>query len=265
MRDYEGMFVIYGDLYQYDPKLGVITLDQDPLKKYTLNNLDFESDLYSGLYNTTKKEIISTRDYPIGTTLPGIYEAFSIPLNMLTEEFRNSEKLIQAYNKNCISVKHNFQYVGKELSSRMNGIPAEIRIDGISYIVDLKKLEISQKDNPEHKFIFPLKAIYNPTELYYDTQSKKPVILSNRITESPEHVICYVFPNLKSLDPIGYSQLCGYPPYWLVSSFEWNPKNVIVPWKGLDKTPIPELVRRNQMEQEFPSKKNSPIKSSFRL
>jgi hypothetical protein len=250
MRDYEGMFVIHGDLFQFDRTLRIFTNEQNPQNKCKLEDLNLEPDGYNGLYSPIKKEMISRQHYPIGTIMDGIYEPFTVPAGMLTEEFRNSEKQILENNRNCIDRKNGVQYVSKELSNRLNGAPAEMTIDGIIYVVDLKQMEIRQKDHPEQKFSFPIKALHNSTELYYNTQTKKPVLISDRIHEYPEHVICFVFPKLNSIDPIGYCQLNGYPPTWLVSIVEWNPIHMNVPWKGLDQTRVPEMVRRNQIEQE---------------
>lgn len=264
MEDYTGMFVIHGDLFQFDAALGILTHDQNPFNKYKIEHLDFEKDCYRGLYNATKQKIISCRDFPAGTILDGIYEPFSIPREILTEEFRHSEKSTRASNRESIEQKRGFQYVNQELSGRFNGAKGEMTIDGIGYFVDLKKMEIYQKDNPEYKFSFPKNAIHNPTEMFYNTQTKKPVILSNRLTEYPEHVICLMFPKLKYIDPIGYCQLCEYSPALLVSNFQWNPKDMKIPWKDLNQTHFPELVRRNQIEQEIPEKKKNSKKSSLK-
>jgi hypothetical protein len=250
MIDYEGMIVIHGDLFKLDSSREHLILQAAPEKQFKIADLDRSEYQLMGLYNPKEKMMIAYSSFNGTVDEISAYKAFIIPLPIIERANELSPHVLQDYNQQSLDSKKGYQYVTGDLSERLNGKLPEMKIDGILYLIDLGNLEIRRKDNNDIKFCFNSESIYEATEKCYSTESKTPVEISPRINEYPHHVICFTFPPLRNLDTIGYCQQFGQPLTSTLCAIAWNPKNTNIPWKDLDRTNVPELVRRNQIEQE---------------
>lgn len=250
------MMVIHGDLFEFNSgKTKLIEVGNSENIQH-IGHIKKGVETVSFWYDTLAKALVPMDSISYADALSQELHKVDFPALLLQRGAELPEGILFVYNEKSRLNESGFQYVTDELCARFKGAPAEMRIDGLIYELDLGKMEVRQKDDPEKKFIFGPEAMYQPSEQFYNTQTKQPVYLSSRITEFPEHVVCFTFLPFKNLDPIGYCLVSGYPPAWLVCKFKWNPIYLNVRWKPLEHTRIPELVRRNQIEQELQGRQN---------
>ncbi|MET7000715.1 hypothetical protein [Chitinophaga defluvii] len=245
------MMVIHGDLFEFNSSRTELMEVGHPENVQAIGSIKKGEETVSFWYDRMAKSLLPMDSISYAEALSNEFYKVDFPALLLQRGAELPQNLLFVYNEKSRMSDSGFQYVTDELRDRFKGVYAEMRIDGLIYDLDLGKMEIRQKDDPEKKFTFGPEAMYQATEKFYNTQTKQPVYLTSRIAEFPEHVVCFSFPPFKNLDPIGYCLASGYPPSWLVCKFQWNPIHLNMRWKALGQTRIPELIRRNQIEQEL--------------
>ncbi|NLU94853.1 hypothetical protein [Chitinophaga sp. Ak27] len=248
--NYVGMFVIHGDLFELDTERKQLFEMGKLHRAVHLDGLKQQQDAVYGRYSSRLKRI-----YGQGITLINEEQLswFILPMELIQGFKSLNPAIIEAYNRSSLAEQMGFQYVDQALSNRLNGELPLMQLGGKDYVVDICRLRIYRKDNPEQAFHFRSVDMYEPSEKYFDTLQQLPVSLEHRyhqLIQMPDQVVAMSFPRLHDLDLIGFAGLCGLAPTALICNYDWkiDPEKIkIVP---LIKTAIPEMIRRNQIEKE---------------
>ncbi len=259
-KDYSGMIVIHGTLYEFDQINKSLTTHENGGVHTYPTWLNRELDFVSGYYDGDTRELMPTEVYShLYKEEQEELKSFKIPTAIMVDDMRASltELHIQKFNKESMENNHGFYLVDDALSKRLNGELPEIQFDGITYIVDLQNLQISQKERPEIKFELIKNNFYGDVDFLYNTRTKTPSQIDPRISAMPQDTIIIRLSNLAKMDLVGYAKFNWNRPTHYVSSFSWSQPKLSAEIVPLHQTKIPEWIRRNQMEQEKFGKKQT--------
>ncbi|MFX1707239.1 hypothetical protein PV783_24940 [Chitinophaga sp. CC14] len=253
MPDYKDMIAIRGDLFEFDSAREYLIDHTNPNNYQRIANLAHGREHVIALYHDKKRRfaVHAVTNSWLGTG----YSRIRIPRLIIEKGDQLPDTEIESYNSESLEKKKGYQYITEKLSGRLNGILPERQIAGLQYVIDINNMQIFQSDCPQNRFVFPQRALFESSEHLFDSREMKPIPFDPKINEYPRDVICIVFPRLSQLDIVGYSIKNGLSPSAMICEFPWNPNDVALQVKRLEETNIPELVRRNQIEQEL---QNSP-------
>lgn len=156
------------------------------------------------------------------------------------------------------------------VASRMQGALPIIKIVNQEYHIDLHMGEL-RKTNDIFGFIelSKLPVMWDGRmRFFYDFKKDEVVNLSPHITEAPKNVVMVEIPDLKRLDPVGYSYSIGFTS--LLSSKDKPIRPVIRPYQSarifsLERTVVAHQIRSNlkKMQSET-TQQVTPIQPSQR-
>ena len=245
--DYTNMIVVYGDLFKFDEERKHIIEYDNENNRQKLEVFSSHPFYIKGTYDPHTKQFSA----PIASKEEGnSKKKIIIPLPIAMTGDRLHERVIEYYNRLSINEQHGYFYVDKALSDRLNGVLPTVGIDGLIYTVDIKKFEISQVGNPEKKFTFERKDIFEPSEKYYNVLTKSPEKLNVEISAYPKDVVGLKFPRLAALDIVGYAEFAGQNSTALVSSLLWKPDSSRIQMVDLSETKIRDIVKNNKVREK---------------
>jgi hypothetical protein len=251
--DYYGMIVIHGTLYEFDKKNDWLTAQGYKGSHAYPEILDWEWDFMSGYAKRDAPGLSPFEDY----CLLDQYEKeelkfIRIPHEIMNHKKRESltEQQIQKFNDESLKNDHGFYLVDAALNKRLKGELPEVQFDGLTYIADLANLQIIQKEKPDVKFELMHSEIYYNANFLYNTRTKTPSRIDPRISEMPKDTVVIRLSNYKDIDTVGFAIYMKLAPTAFVSEKAWYQPNLKAEFIPLHETKIPELMRRNQMEQE---------------
>jgi len=200
MKDYVGMIVIHGDLYQFcETKQKIKLLDGN-----YIYDLAWELELKSGFSGRYDPEWKAFHHHSADLTE---YDLFWWPKIFFPYEFINDNEpltpeKIRSYNERFKECDYGFYIVDQDLSLRLNGVPPDIILDGIKYIVNVRNREIYQENDPAKKFLFNEVLVNEPAILYYNATLKEPVTNKEQLSQQVGQYLCLQFPPLEQFDPL---------------------------------------------------------------
>lgn len=203
MRDYEGMIVIHGDLYQFtDSRDGIHQIGKDHILYFS----DLEGH-YAGRYDLDHK-VFKYDSYDLTDYDKFWWPEFYIP-PAIVDNIVLPENELKKYNDDSWKHNHGYYRIDKDLSARLNGALPVITWDGIEYEVDAINREIRQKAHPEKKFCFGEDRYLQKQMAYYNTSLKEPVPHSYTMDIIEGKIVVLEFPHLLDMDPLAYQRKFG--------------------------------------------------------
>lgn len=199
MRDYVGMLVIHGDLYQFcETKEKIKLLDSNYTHDLTWE-LEFKSG-FSGRYDPKWKA------FHHHTADLTEYDLFWWPEIFFPNDFINDNEpltaeKIRSYNERFKECDCGFYIVDQDFSLRINGIKPDIILDGIKYVLNVRDREFYQENDPTKKFLLNEVLFNEPAILYYNATLKEPVTNKEQLSQIGQYV-CLQFPPLEQFDPL---------------------------------------------------------------
>lgn len=251
--DYYGMIVIHGILYEFDKKNNCLIAEGCKSGSVFPEILDWEWDFMSGYAKRNDPGLSPFEDY----CLLDQYEKeelkyIQIPQEIMNHKKRESltEQQIQKFNGESLKNDHGFYFVDAALTKRLKGELPQVQFDGVTYIADLANLQIIQKEKPDVKFELMHSDIYYNADFLYNTRTKTPCRIDPKMSEMPKDTVIIRLSNFKDIDTVGFAIYMKQAPTAFVSEKAWYQAALKAEFIPLHETKIPELMRRNQMEQE---------------
>jgi hypothetical protein len=222
MENYEGMIVLYGQLFQFDQKREHITEFGNASNSVRIADLPTVGNNSIIHYQPASKKLLSKSDLEFLGKEIDTYPYLTVPNKILSDGPDLSLKEITDFNDYSLQMSQGFYYVDKQLSDRLNSPYAPMVLDGIDYLIDIENRKISQKEKPDCYFQFSKDAISKGEEKLYDTRFKKPVNGIIGPSDLNRNRVGLIFPPLGELDHIGYLKSIGKPFTGLIDTFPWK-------------------------------------------
>ncbi|SDF14739.1 hypothetical protein SAMN05216464_113116 [Mucilaginibacter pineti] len=156
----------------------------------------------------------------------------------------------------------NSEVITGSLAALVQGAEPEIDVGGNPYKVFLRQGMLIHRNDRKNIIYFDKCTAIPETgerQLYFDLQLNKQVFPDWRITCLPPHMVLVTLPQDKALNPVAYAQMKDQKlTVYLKERLNTGPLAAKV--EGLQATRLPEMVRRNQIEQEMQGKLVGPQK-----